>query len=145
MQEMANGAENSHPEKTSMKPVQERHENELHPSQVLDINEGINYYTYGWMQAPESATTENYLAFGSILLLIAVTLYFIIGTKLVKFIQFFLTQKHYSKLAIKVRIEDKEQAAGTANRNDEGNQNALNIHQTPRARQQNGLETGEVG
>lgn len=145
MQEMANGAENSYPEKTSMKPVQERHENELHPSQVLDINEGINYYTYGWMQTPESATTENYLAFGSILLLIAVTLYFIIGTKLVKFIQFFLTQKHYSNLAIKVRIEDKEQANGTASRLNEGNMNALNIHQTPGASQQNGLETGLVG
>ena len=146
MQEMANGAENLHPEKTSMKPVQERHENELHPSQVLDINEGINYYTYGWMQDPASATAANYVAFGSILLLIAVTLYFIIGTKLVKFIQFFITQKHYSNLAIKVRIEDKEQAAGTVNRNDDGNQNALNIHQTPRAaNRQNGLETGEAG
>ena len=114
MEEMADGAENPHPEKTSMKPVQERHENELHPSQVLDINEGINYYTYGWMQDPMSATAANYIAFGSILLLIAVILYFIIGTKLVKFIQFFITKKHYSNLAIKVRIEDKEQALSVA-------------------------------
>ena len=94
-----------------MKPVKERHENELHPSQVLDINEGINYYTYSWMLVDdgESLTATNYIAFGSILLIIAVTLYFILGTKLVKFIQFFVTKKHYSNLGIKVRMEAREE------------------------------------
>ena len=110
MHEMADGTENRYAERTSMKPVKERHENELHPSQVLDINEGINYYTYSWMlddgESPP-ITATNYIAFGSILLIIAVTLYFILGTKLVKFIQFFVTKKHYSNLGIKVRMEVK--------------------------------------
>ena len=91
MHETANGVLNEHPDLTSMLPVQIRQENELHPSQVLDINKDFNYYTYGWMKDPESATASNYITFGSLLLIIAVVLYFITATKLVKFIQFFLT------------------------------------------------------
>ena len=70
---------------------------------MLDINEDFNYYRYSWMTEPEQVSTTNYMVLGTLAAIIAVIVYFIVGTKLVKFIQFFLTKKQYRKLSIKIK------------------------------------------
>lgn len=54
------------------------------------------------VQDADSVSVANYAAFGSLLLLIAVIVYILTGTKLVKFVQFFITRKDYSNLEIVV-------------------------------------------
>ena len=86
MRETANGTPNEHPELTAMKSVQERRENEMHPSQIHNIGESFNYYTYGWMREQNGASTMNYVALITFVAIIAVCVYLLVGTKLVRFI-----------------------------------------------------------
>ena len=102
MYETEEGEENQHPELSALKPVQERQVKEQHPSQVLDVNDNFNYYKYGWMKESEQASVSNYVAFGAIIGLSISCIYFFAGTKLLRFIQFFLLKKKYEKLNIKV-------------------------------------------
>ena len=58
------------------------------------------------MKESEQVSTVNYVALGSLIVIIAACIYFIVGTKLVKFIQFFLTRKDYEKLNITIKPEE---------------------------------------
>ena len=69
---------------------------------MLDINDNFNYYEYGWMNESEGASVANYVALGSLIGLLGVCVYFVAGTRLLRFIQFFLINKHYANLTIKV-------------------------------------------
>ena len=53
----------------------------------------------------------NYAAMVTFLAIIAVCVYLLAGTKLVRFIQFFLTKKHYKRLTIKVEAAAVSAAA----------------------------------
>ena len=53
MYETVDGELNKYPEITAMKPAQLRQENEIHPSEVLDINDDFNFYRYSWMADSE--------------------------------------------------------------------------------------------
>ena len=108
MYETEEGVENPYPELTALKPVQERQQNERHPSEVLDVNDNFNYYKYGWMEESQEASFSNYVALGSIIGLLVSCIYFFIGTKLLRFIQFFLLKKKYEKLTIKVTLVSQE-------------------------------------
>ena len=53
----------------------------------------------------------NYAAMITFVAIIAVCVYLLVGTKLVRFIQFFLTKKHYRRLTIKVEAAAVSSAA----------------------------------
>ena len=54
------------------------------------------------MQEVESTSAMNIGAFTALFALIAATGYLLAGTKLLKFIQFFLTRKHYKRLNMRL-------------------------------------------
>ena len=94
-----------------LKPFSERAQQKTHPSQILDAAFQSNYYEYPWMQKAEATSAMNFAAFGALAALILVCAYLLAGTKLLKFIQFFLTQKHYKRLQMNVRQADPEEEA----------------------------------
>ena len=105
---------------TALKPLEERAAIAKHPSQVLDPNLPDNFYRYGWVAPSDTVSATNYAVFGSFAAVIAASIYLVAGTKLVKFIQFFLTKRHYAHLTISVeQPENDESASGL-------------IYQTPR-------------
>ena len=71
-------------------------------------------------------TTANWLLLGSFAAIIAVLAYLIAGTKLVRFIQFFITRKHYKRLNFSI-----EQSASSTPEMEDGTPPV--IYQTPRA------------
>ena len=78
-------------------------DHEAHPSQIIEASSQYNYYKYGWMQEPEPTSAMNIAAFLTLLVLVAATGYLLAGTKLLKFIRFFLTKKQYKKLNISLK------------------------------------------
>ena len=63
------------------------------------------------MRDPEGASAMKYGAMITFVAIIAVCVYLLVGTKLVRFIQFFLTKKHYKRLTIKVEAAAVSAAA----------------------------------
>ena len=104
MYQTGDGSANEHPELTALKSIQEREHNEKHPSEVLDVNDDFNYYKYGWMKESSEANQENYAVFGTINGLSVAIVYFFAGTKLLRFLQFFLLKKKYEGLTFKVSL-----------------------------------------
>ncbi len=102
MIETESGELNKHPELTVLKPPDDRANQELHPSQIIEASSEANYYKYGWMEDAETTSPINYTAIGSIAALIAICTYLLAGTKLLKFIQFFLLKKQYKHLSLKI-------------------------------------------
>lgn len=117
MNELAPGVPNVHADITALKPIDERVDLEEHPSQVININGQYNYFTYSWMVEADEASAKNYAALGGLSAIIAVCAYLTLGTKLVKFIQFFVTRKQYKRLdyAIKAAADDVTPIPGTIN------------------------------
>ena len=104
MNQMANGAPNPHPDLTVMKPAAtstgsyEGH----HPAEVADLSSEVNYYKYPWMDDGGELSAINWALLGTFAVIIAVCVYLLAGTKLVKFIQFFLAKKQYKRLKISI-------------------------------------------
>ena len=73
------------------------------------MNDGWHYYNYGWMSKTESPSVTNYVAIGTLAVVLVALVYLLAGTKLVKFIQFFLTKKNYKRLDIKVSQKPSEE------------------------------------
>ena len=85
-----------------LKPPDQRSEQELHPSQIIEASSQVNYYKYGWMANVEPTSALNYTALASLAALIAICVYLLVCTKLLRFIQFFLLQKQYKRLNLKI-------------------------------------------
>lgn len=110
MDKMANGALNPHPDLTVMRPSatsrssQEGH----HPAEIVDLSSEVNYFTYPWMEEGGGLSAMNWVLLSTFAVIIAVCVYLLAGTKLVKFIQFFLAKKQYKRLEISIEERQPE-------------------------------------
>ena len=86
------------------------------------------------MQDPEGASAMNYAAMITFVAIIAVCVYLLVGTKLVRFIQFFLTKKHYKRLTIKVEAAAVSAAAHDEEDTPHGDMPAATRTPTPTAK-----------
>lgn len=77
----------------------------MHPSKVIEATNQANYYKYGWMQEAEPTSAMNIAAFMTLLAIVAAIGYLLAGTKLLKFIQFFITKKQYKRLNMNLKPE----------------------------------------
>ena len=76
----------------------------------------------------------NYAAMITFVAIIAVCVYLLVGTKLVRFIQFFLTKKHYKRLTIKVEAAAVSAAAQDEEDTPHGDMPAATRTPTPTAK-----------
>jgi hypothetical protein len=82
------------------------------------------------MQDPDQMSATNWAVLGSFAGVIAVLIYLFTGTKLVKFIQFFLTKKQYKRLKFSISTPDQQDSEAPV------------IYQTPRNVKMSDLTTG---
>lgn len=99
------GSLNEHPEFTAMKLLEERSDDQRHPSEILDLNNHKNYYKYGWMGHNDQEVTLNInTVLCGLLAVSLLSFYLIAGTKLLRFLQFFLVEKRFTQLSFSVSL-----------------------------------------